>query len=442
MANNIPVFEFGKDSYILKHKLNYNMSYENEWSGITNGILFTDYDIARKSNSINAENFDPIIINDNINDISAFKLKYYDQEYTIELSIHQTFSELVCSGTSLWDGTSGTTGATFMNSGLTQVYYADSGYTSLFSVNDYFNIYFQEISGLTGTTVWEHTGPAGETWITTGITSNGVPWQVTGTTTINGYSTGVTTYTVTDYTPYLKYRAQVIEVGINYLKFERKLEDNIFNDLMKIASNNNFNYLHYTLESLDFSDPSYFGIKYILEETVWSDYFSISASTNQLIIEPIPNKKDLYFDYDNIEFIVYNTGGTNYYSFETNALYTKYKLDIFLDQLGFPSDTSIYYDHVSTANSNPYNGELEFDIELTTSGDSSYFTPYTYIYATGNTSVVHICLIRAISGNTLTVVSPKVNMINSEYIVSVNNMYTSYDISRMLYECYINIEAS
>ena len=443
MANNIPVFDFGKDSYILKHKLNYNTTNEGALSAATYGILFTDYDIARKTQSVNATNFNPIIINSPIANLDTIKLTYYDQEYTIGLYNRQAYTELVMSGVSFDDG------ATFISNRNFQAYYVPSGYTVLFQPGDYFNIYFHEIlSGTTGTTVWSHFGASGETWVATGVTIHNVPWQVTGTTTNNGYSTGITTWTVTDYNPILKYQAKCTEIsgttGLDdwYFKFERKLEDYIYNTLMKIASNSSFTTLRYTLEGLDFSDRSYYGVKYIFEESKWSDYFSVSATTNQLVIQPIDNKNDLYFDYDNVRITLYTTGDTETYAFETDMLYTKYKLDRFLDQLGFDSGTTVFYDHPTITTSSGWTGRTEYIIELTNSGDTQYFLPFSYIYATGSTNIEHICLVLEITGNTIKILTPRTNMSIGETITIINNMHTIYDISRMLYECYINIEGN
>ena len=450
MANNIPVFDFDKDSYILKHKLNYNTTNDGVLSAVTYGILFTDYDIARKTQSANATSFDPITINVPVADVGAIRLTYYDQEYTLGLYNRWAYSELVISGSSF------ATGATFISNRNFQAFYVDSGFTVLFQPSDYFNIYFHEVLlDTTGITAWSHFGASGETWVATGVTIHNVPWQVTGTTTENGYSTGTTGWTVTDYNPILKYQAKCTEIntgttGLNdsYIKFERKLEDYIYNTLMKVASGSSYTTLYYTLESMDFSDRSYYGVKYIFEESRWSDYFSVSAATNQLVIQPINNKNDLYFDYDNVNIILYTTGDTQTYKFETDMLYTKYKLDRFLDQLGFDSGTTVFYNYPTTTTSSGWTGQTEYIIELTNSGDSQYFLPFSYIYATGTTGTgtgttgfEHICLILEVTGNTIKILTPRTNMTIGEMITSINNMHTVYDISRMLYECYINIES-
>ena len=444
MGNNIPVFDFGKDSYILRHKLNYNTSHDETWSAITFGILFTDYDLARKTQTTNAENFDPIIINDPVEDVHSFKMTYYDQEYTLGLFNVVTDTYTVTSGTTFDNG------ATFVNDRRYQAFHLSS--TASYEVNDDLNIYFHEIiSGTTGTTTWEHTGPAGEVWVATGNTESGIPWQVTGITTENGHSTGTAIWgldgSVTDYHPILKYRVKILDVvtgSTSHIKVERKLEDYIYNNLMKIAQNSNYELLCYTIESLKWSDQSYYGIKYIMEETKWGNYFSISATTDQLIIQPIANKEDLYFDYDNIEFTLLLSGGTEVkYSFFTDGLYTKYKLDRFLGQLGYDSGRTVYFDNFTTTTSDPYVNSLEFDIVLDNIDDAQYFMPYTYIYVTGitnSTLVQHICLLTKISGTTFTIIPARVTMVTDEILVSINNMFTIHDISKMLYECYINIE--
>jgi hypothetical protein len=315
----------------------------------------------------------------------------------------------------------------------------------LFQEGDFFNIYFYiENSGLTGITEWNHLGPSGETYIVTGKTDNGIHWQVTGTTTIDGFSSGITSWEVTDKIPILKYQARVVDVGENYLNFEKKLEDYIFNNIIKLINSNTK--LYYRLESLDFTDKSYYAIKYILEESKWNNYFSLSATTEHLIIKPIPNKSDLYFDYDNVVIQVNHTGGTDNFNFETECLYIKYKLDRFLEQFGYETGTTIHYNHPSLTNSLPYNTD-EYDklpifinVQFIDSGDTQFFIPYTYIYATGSGGTEYICLITNISGNTMTLLTPRNGISLGDIIISVNNMYTIEDISKMLYECYINIE--
>ena len=432
----IPEFQFNKDSYILKHKLDYNTKCNGEWSGITYGILFTDYDLARKTQSKNAEKFSEIEIDYDVNDIFGINITHYDIDYNLILFGRWFYTEFILSGNTFSES-----GATFVTSNENQKYYVPSGSTSLFTEGDLFNVYFHIIELISGTTEWSHFGPAGETWVATGTTANGIPFQVTGTTTVNGYSSGTTTYEVLDYTPILKYSAKAVEIGTDFIALERKLEDYIYNNIMKIAKDYDYESVAYTIESLHFSDDSYYGVKYILEETFWSDYFTISATNNNLIFNPTPNKKDLYFDYDNLTVEVFSSSGATYKNFETNCLYVKYKLDDFLYQFGFDSGTTINFDEVCFVdNDTPtYGGESYFNIILNDIDDADYFTPYTYIYANSSGST-HICLITNIENNVITLLMPRTSFANGEQILNIQNLHTVNDISKMLYEVFINIE--
>jgi hypothetical protein len=421
--NPVPVFEIGKDSYILKHKLDYNTSCGDEWSGVTNKILFTDYDLARKSQTTNSSDFNPVIITENLDDYTTIKFTYYDQEYTLGLYGRLLFTEQV-------------SGTTFINNPHYQEYYMESGLTYLVDVGDYFNVYFHDIETVTGTTDWLYIGPSGDTWVKTGATDNNIDWQVTGITTQNGINTGTEIWEVEDYKPILKYQARVVEVGTDYIRLEKKIEDYLYNNILDDYDN-----AYYVLESMDFTTKTYNSIKYIFQESIWADYFDFDASDTGLTITPIQNINDIYFDYGNVDISMIHSGGTVDYNFETNCLYVDYKLDKFFEQFGFDSGDTINYNYESVVTSQSYNSEIEFDIELTNTGDTLFYTPYTYVETqvndlSGNT---YISLIKEISGTTITLISSR-NFISGDVVISVNNLYTIGEISDMLYECYINIE--
>lgn len=422
--NPIPIFEIGKDSYILKHKIDYNTSCtEGDLSGTTNKMLFTDYDLARKSQTSNSEDYDPIVITEDLTNINFISFKHYDQEYNIGLYGRLLYTDIV-------------SGTTFINNAHYQQYYIEPFLTSLIDIGDYFNVYFQDIEQTSGTTIWIHTGPSGDTWVKTGTTENNIDWQVTGTTTENGISTGEAIWEVVDYDPILKYQARVIEIGADYIRLEKKIEDYLYNDI-----SNDYDNAYYELESIDFTTKSYHSIKYIFEESIWGDYFEFDSTDTSLTITPTQNINDIYFDYDNVQMSLSTTGGTIDYKFETDCLYTKYKLDRFFEQFGFGTGQTINHNYLSDATSLAYDGEVEFDIEMTNSGDTLYFMPYTYVRTqvnslSGNT---YISLIKEISGTTITLITSRDFVIGDE-VISINNLYTIGDISDMLYECYINIE--
>lgn len=438
----IPEFQFNKDSYIVKHKLDYNTKCDGNWSGETYGILFTDYDLARKTQSKNAEVFNDVVIDIDKEDVLGIRFIKYDTQHTI-LTIGRWFNtELVLSGETMPYFIE--SGATFVSTNDYQRYYVPSGSTALFDEGDLFNIYFHVIEEISGTTTWSHFGAAGEEWVTTGTTENGIPFQVTGVTTENGYSSGVTNYNIIDYDPILKYTARAINYGNDYIDFERKLEDYIYNNIMKSAKDYNYQSVSYTIESLNYSDESFYGLKYILEETIWSKYFDVIASSDSLILSPTPNKEDLYFDYDNVEIELLTTGETITYKFETDCLYAKYKLDRFLEQFGFGSGTTINFDNICGTDINTpiytESNEDIFTVYLNDSGDTTFFTPYTYIYANTSGST-HICLILNIEDDMLTLLMPRFGLSNGDQIINIQNLHTVEDISKMLYEVFINIES-
>lgn len=86
-----PVFEI-KDSYIVKHKLNYNTSYDfgyydenKNFISYKQKMLFVDYSLARKSLNENAENFEPIVIGTEINNYDLIAFTYLDENYVLKL---------------------------------------------------------------------------------------------------------------------------------------------------------------------------------------------------------------------------------------------------------------------------------------------------------------------------------------------------------------------
>ena len=428
----IPQFEFDKDSYIIKHKLDYNTSCNNGLSGENYGILFTDYDLARKTQSKNAEVFSNINIDLDVEDISIITINKYDISHSISL-FGKLFEEELVSV------------STFTKTNNYEEYSASSSLTSLSQIGDLFNIYFHTIEEITGTTTWSHFGPSGETWVVYGTTENGISFQVTGTTTQNGYSSGTTTYEVEDYKPILKYSAKVIGKNSSYIRFEKKIEDFFFNNIISLSEDND---LYYKLESLHYSDDSYQSVKYILEESNWDKYFDINASDSNLILTPIPNKEDLYFDYDNVDIIVSTTTSEYTYKFETNCLYVKYKLDRFLEQFNFNiTGTSIYYDNICDTNlytpsiDLPTNGlnYMYKDVYLNDVNDISYFKPFTYVYMNTDIST-YTCLILDIQDNILKLKIPLGDINNGENILSVQNLHIIEDISNILYYTFINID--
>lgn len=92
-----PVFEI-KDSYIVKHKLNYNTSYdfgyydENKiFISYKQKMMFVDYGLARKILDNNAENFDSIIIGNEKNNYNLLAFNYLNDNFILKLDGDLTY---------------------------------------------------------------------------------------------------------------------------------------------------------------------------------------------------------------------------------------------------------------------------------------------------------------------------------------------------------------
>jgi hypothetical protein len=92
-----PVFEI-KDSYIVKHKLNYNTSYdfgyydENKiFISYKQKMMFQDYGLARKILDNNAENFDSIIIGNEKNNYNLLAFNYLNDNFILKLDGDLTY---------------------------------------------------------------------------------------------------------------------------------------------------------------------------------------------------------------------------------------------------------------------------------------------------------------------------------------------------------------
>ena len=78
----IPIFEI-KDSYIIKNILGYDTSYNQNLS--EGKLLYTDYDIPRKLQTNNSENFESILIDKNLDVNYQLTMNYLGDVYTINI---------------------------------------------------------------------------------------------------------------------------------------------------------------------------------------------------------------------------------------------------------------------------------------------------------------------------------------------------------------------
>jgi hypothetical protein len=322
----IPNFEI-KDSYIVKNLLNYNTAL----SASSYGIMFTDYDLARKTQVFNSETFDNILLTGSTTGLPQFNsmtISYYDTIYSVYFDKNVSYTDIV-------------TTSTFVNSNEHQEYFVDNTNLPDFSIGDYLSIEFYKSQYVSGTTNWYHSGSAGETWFVSGYThqtfyeettgSTGtifVPydaenyyWEVTGTTTTDGNSSGTTFYEFYEPIPIFKYSTVIININGNQIYVEKLIEDYLYNDIF-----NNYTDVNYKITNLNHCINTYFDISDTLKKTILGDYVDITINENLTII-PFRNENDIYFNYDNISFEFIGSGIDEIYKFNTDIIYNKYNLE-------------------------------------------------------------------------------------------------------------------
>jgi len=445
---NVPIFEI-KDSFIIKNILNYNTTL----SGDTYGILFTDYDLARKTQNKNAERFDNIIINTDLSDKNNFILNYKDDNFNILLDNEVIdYNDCIMYPYQINDS-----GYTFVNDSKHQEISVDD--LSDYDVDDYLEISFYLEYNRSGETTWTHSGETGETWYVNGFTDNNVywnitsnipnsgvsdtinsvMWEVTGSTISSGQTTGTTNWEIIQIIPILKYKCYVIgkNNGSYRIKIEKKLENWLFNNLSKVPN------LKYKILNINKCNKNYLDISNHIKKSPYGNYISCNVIDDVLTLTPIRNDLDLYFDYNIFNIDIIGSTTTNY-TFNTNYLYNKYTLELFLDQFfsGSSSGETIYYNYSGETTSNQYEindkNSNRFKLTVNNIDDLEYFKNYTYIYITTNNYNTYRALIVDINEDQITIIPP-LNMILNESIIEIKNLYTVKEISDVLYECYVNI---
>ena len=112
----IPVFEI-KDSFIVKHKLQYNTSCSLD---APFKMMFIDYDLARKSQTTNAVNFSGITMDVALSGVSLIHMTYFNQICDIYLDGDLVYEDVF-------------SGTTVINNSNYQQYYVPDG-TAFYSV--------------------------------------------------------------------------------------------------------------------------------------------------------------------------------------------------------------------------------------------------------------------------------------------------------------------
>jgi len=409
----IPVFEI-RDSFIVKHKLQYNTMCDES---LPYKMMFIDYDLARKSQTANAENFNDVTMDINLSGISLISMSYFDEIYNLYLNgdlIHEDEFN---------------TGKT-TNSKFYQQYNVPDG-SLFFDNNERVDVDIYQKVDESGTTFWEHTAYVpNDVWSFSGSTDNGTQWIVSGSTITTGYTSGYTNWYVDEITPILHYTANVLNTGSTFIQVTKKLEDYLYNNLIK-----NYENLYYKITSLNHCNPAYSDIYLKLIKLPRAGDFDITLNINSITLQPIYNVEDIYFNYDALN-IAFSGSTSTGYTFETCNVYNKYDLRKFLAQLGVGSAAAIYEAYTSsTVIMSGYTfGDYYMTLQIP---DTKDLTEYTYIKIESSGSTYNVIITDIIDDNTFTVISP-LNFINGQVINKVTTIYRVGDISDVLQKTYEN----
>jgi len=431
----LPQFEL-KQSYIVKNKINYDIKRDGDFIYEEYGILFTDYDLARKTQIFNTNHFSGFTLSNYPFNYTRFDITQYDKSFYIDVTNKSfEFEEIYNIGD-------------IVNTyEYTEIKFLNTATTDIFDIDDYIEISFYTKQTVNGTATWEHVGAIGETWFVDGYTSNYTYWSVTGLTTVYGSSSGITNWSVSEKNPIFKYKAIIKNKIAPILYVERKIENYLINNISKI--NNTFQ-VYFTVKNLNKCVSTYENLATTIGNSIFGDYleltyiYNIAPNENQvigLIINPTKNNNHLYFNFDDITFKSYIGLTTTNYKFTTNYLYNKYTLQEMLEQYGYIGSDNIYLTYTSNVTASAYTGTETYTFDINNISDADFFTPYTYIHVYTNGGLNNYkCLLINITGVTFTIITSPDMVSDTTAATQIRNITDIETISTMLNECYINIE--
>jgi len=411
----IPVFEI-KDSFIVKHKLQYDTS----CSDLPYKMMFTDYDLARKSQTKNAENFDEIIMNVDLSGVTVVQMTYFQENYNIYLDGDLSYEDLFNSGNTI-------------NNTFYQQYYVPDG-SAFYGENERVDIDIYQKEEVSGTTAWEHYAYVpNDVWTLSGATDNGDQWIVSGSTITTGYTSGYTNWYVEEITPILYYPANVLNTGSTYIQIDKKLEDYLFNNLMR-----NYENLYYKIVSLHHCNPVYSDLYIKFLRFPRTNSFDLTLNLNSIEVKPVYNVEDIYFNYDALN-ITFSGSTTTDYTFETCNVYNKYDLTKFFAQLGI-GETAVIADAYAASTVIVDSGYTFGDYYMTLQlPDTEDIIEWTYVTVEASGSTYNVIVSEIIDGNTLTIISP-LNFVNGQVINKLTTIFSVGDISDVLQKTYENTD--
>ena len=471
MSNNInvPVFEI-KDSYIIKHKLNYNTSYDygdtvdGVFTSYKQRMLFTDYEIARKSQPTNAENFQSIKTYNNLNsdnilvdEINAFSIEYLDYKYTLLLdgNLEDADNEWIKNETVF----------NYFKPIKSQVFKLNHLSSDDFNIGDTVTVEIYKKKKVRIIQNWEYIAVySGETFFLNGETEAGTQWIKEIICPNVGYNSGIfdsedtnTILDISDITPLLKYNSVILDKTVDSLILENKIESYLFNNY------SNMDNVFYKIISNNHCEKTYTAIINKLKYFKYYDYFTYKLSNNFLEITPKKNDENIYIYYDKFvikigiidNFIddstymddkyVANNYNNNYlyyrYTFETQNIYNRYTLNDLMTQ--FIKDTRIKIIYNEYGITNPIvktgidypNTDVYLYLEV---ADSTIFNKYTYVRLTTDVNMYNAIIID-IQDNILKLLRPLIYE-DTEMILSVYNLGSIKDISYVLEKTFLNYQ--
>jgi hypothetical protein len=432
----IPIFQIS-DSYIVKNKLDYNSTNNGELSSEPYRILFTDYDLARKVQSRNSENYNSVLLTEDLSSITELKLNHIKSEYTIRLSDNVIFNNI-----------SNETNIIYNDNDDNYEYVVDD--ISKYNIGDNIEIsyYTNEIKQINIT--YRHNGNVGEMWYISGSTINNkyvdvvdkstvymtsndkyvTQYEYSGTTTQNNQLLSLNRIKYHD-TPIIRLKTTVIGKDGNKITVINNLEKYIYKNLIIPYYS-----INYQIINLNTSSKDYPSLCDKIKKSPFGDNFKcrLKNINQELEIIPIKNIKNIYFDYNVFEIEL----GTNIYNFSTECLYNNYNLKDFLSQFGYSGNISIYNDFNANIVPFTYNGiDQQIELKLDNVDDLENFKNHTFINIhTSNGD--YKCLLINKNEDSVIILTP-LNLDSNTVISSISNLHTIQDISDMLNECYYNV---
>lgn len=475
MNNYVPIFEV-KDSFIIKHKLNYDTSYnlgeydnENNFTSYKQRMIFTDYDLARKTQINNAENFESLIIKNDLNEtdvtseyiIDALRIEYLDYQYTLLLDGKNVEYE------NIWKNNV----ENILRPSKKQNF-TISGTTEDINIGDVVTVEIYRIQEETFTLNWEiNSVYIGEVFFFDGVTSFGKHWIQKIISTKVGYSSGTLVFIENNKIPLLKYNSVVLDKNTNIITLENKIEMYLFNDF------SNYNDLYFKIISNNHCERSYSSILDKLRYFKYYDYFDYKLYTGNNLtdisddyLEIIPkiNKENIYIYYDKFiikmgllenfeddsvyvlptdysEYNYYNIYAYYRYVFNTNNIYSKYTLELLLQQFDFVGKESEYYIYNISSDGSVFFNYSDSAYLYFIVSNSSIFNKYSFIkLITSNKEYYALIIDNYVDdlsgGNILKILKPNnyENELTINDNVIIRNVGTLREISYILDRIFLN----